>query len=258
MQAEKKPIYTSIAAAVLVILVAFAIFGHWGGDKKESKGPEGNATSTTQQAGTLEMEIITLASTTELLDIRAEYPRFPDAPLLNKKIDAYVAESIDEFRKNAIANDQARKDTLAPGETPTKVTYTFDLSWEHAQLNERTVSIMLHVYAFDGGANGRQVLSSFNWDMKEQREIPLASLFPGDNAYLQRISEYTRQVLSGTLGENSNAEFLSDGTQPLAANFQWFTFTDQALTIFFPKYQVAPGAAGEQQVTMPRNVEGLF
>lgn len=257
MQEEKKPIYTAIAAGALVVIVALALYNAWGNNKQVVNDP-GQSTSTPTTAGTLKMEVVTIASTTDLADIRVEYPRFADAPELTKQIERYAEDSIAEFTLNYLANDKARKETTPEGETFVKTQYLLDISWEHAQLNERYVSFIMHLYAFDGGANGRQVPRSFNWDMQSQRDVPLAALFSNDENYLQRISTYTRQVLQGELGDSTSQEFLVDGTQPIAANFQWYTFTDQAVTVYFPKYQVAPGAAGEQQVTIPRDAVGLF
>jgi hypothetical protein len=190
--------------------------------------------------------------------IHVEYPRFVGAPLLTQQIDQYIKDSVADFTKTVAANDKARKDTAEPGAPAPKFQYNLDISWEPAQLNRTYISFIIRLSAFEGGANSRQELRSFAWDFSKQQEVTLSSLFNGDPGYLQNISTYSRQVLKGNLGENTNDEFLTDGTKPSLQSFQWFTFTDDAITVFFPKYQVAPGVAGEQRVVIPRNVEGLF
>jgi hypothetical protein len=44
-----------------------------------------------------------------------------------------------------------------------------------------------------------------------------------------------------------------EGTAPTAENYQNFTFTENILTIYFPKYSVAAGAFGELHVDIPRS-----
>lgn len=258
MQAEKKPLYAFAAAAALMLIVAFAVLGRWEHRAPPDAPGSAQPSATSTASGTLRMEVVTVASSTDLLEIQAEYPRFPDAPALSAQMDRYVEESIAAFRRTALENDAARKATLQPGEAPTKMTYAFYLTWESAQLNARFVSYVMHLYAFEGGANGRQELRSFNWDMAAQRDIPLSALFPDMTDYLPRIAAYARRILAGELGDTTDATFLDTGTAPDPANFQWYTFTDEAVTLYFPKYQVAPGAAGEQQVTVPRDGQGLF
>lgn len=260
MEAEKKPAFTVAAAAALVLIVAFAILGRW--DRRTTMSrpdPAGTPASTTSTAsGALRMEVVTIASSTDLYEIRVEYPRFPDAPELSRQMDAYANDAIAQFTRTALENDEAVKATLQPGEAPTERTYALYVTWESAQLNPRFVSYVMNLYAFDGGANGRQELRSFNWDLQQQRDIPLSALFLGMPDYLQRISAYARQVLSAQLGDATDPSFLDSGTKPDPDNFQWYTFTDEAVNLYFPKYQVAPGAAGEQQVTIPRDAQGLY
>jgi hypothetical protein len=258
---QEKKIYTSLAAAALVLIVVFVIAGRWPGTidvtgKPQEPGDNPSATSTPQ--GALEMEVMTISEDKPLYTIRAEYPRFPSVPALTSEVDAYVKSATEQFVKNVQENDDARRDTAPAGEEAPSFTYSLNMSWQPAQLNARYVSFAAHLDAFEGGANLRQEVKTFNYDLQANRAVTLADLFPGDSSYLQRLSEYARQVLSGNLGENTSADFLDAGTRPTLENFAWFTFTPDVITLTFPKYQVAPGAAGAQEVTVPRNVEGLF
>lgn len=261
MQIDNKKIYTGLAAAALVAIAAFAVIGRW--DNRTSvtnpQGNQGTSTSTESRATTtVGMEVVTITSSSKIMVIRAEYPRFPDVTGITQQIDSYVAEQINLFRDNALESFEARNATLQPGETPTDYQYSLDLSWESAQINGRFISVLMRVDAFEGGANVRQEARAFNWDVQGDKEVTLAALFNDDASYLARISEYTAQVLKGTLNDSSIDAMIDDGTAPSLNNFQSFTFTDDAIIFVFPKYQVAPGAAGEQKVVMPRNVPGLF
>ncbi len=250
MQAEKKPLYASLAAAALVLIVGFAVIGRW---QSVSRGPAGGpapSATSTDSAG-LAVEVVTRASSTDQQKVSIEYPRFPSSPELTRRVESFVDETEREFAKTVAADAEARGET---GASP--VQYALYVTWEHAQLNREYASFILHVYAFEGGAHGRDELRSFNWNLETGRPVALLDLFPRGS--LQGIADYARNVLGSMLGENTSAEFLDSGTAPNEDNYQWYTFTDDAVTVYFPRYQVAPGAAGEQKVTIPRNQAGIF
>lgn len=253
---ERSRIATSLAAAALVVLVAIVVASRW--DSRTEVTNPGQGTSTPAVASTtaptsLPLEIATIASSSGIYVIRAEYPRFPTLPGLTAEIDGYVRETVSQFERVAREDHDARRDVGVA-----EFQYSLDVTWRPAQLNGRYASLLVRVDAFEGGANLRQEVRTFNHDVAQGRTVTLASLFPDDPSYLQRVSAFARQVLESRFGEDANASFLADGTRPTLDNFQWFTFTDDAITFTFPKYQVAPGAAGEQTVTMPRNVSGLY
>ena len=89
----------------------------------------------------------------------------------------------------------------------------------------------------------------------------LADLFTNQPNYLQKISDFciadlTKQ-LTKALG-NLDGTTIQDGAGPKAENFQYFlinpsTSSGQAtITFYFPKYQVAFGAAGYFKVIYPK------
>lgn len=49
----------------------------------------------------------------------------------------------------------------------------------------------------------------------------------------------------------SPQEMIHEGTEPIPENYDLFTISDKGLTIYFEKYQVAPGSAGSQAVLIP-------
>jgi|GEM_PF-1330935 len=261
-------IYITLAAAALVVLVAFAVAGRWPGSERTPDIGGGTATTTPETPagevapGSLEVEVVTRASSTPLYAVQAEYPRFPSAPALSARVDDYVDRAVAGFISNVRENDAARRATAEPGDpAPADFVYRLTIGWDPAQLNGRYASFLVRLDAFEGGANLRQDATSFSWDMRADRAVTLAELFPDDSAYLERVSAYARQVLISQLGDSLGGEaasFVNDGTAPTLANFSVFTFNEDAVTFTFPKYQVAPGAAGEQQVAMPRRLEGLF
>ena len=45
---------------------------------------------------------------------------------------------------------------------------------------------------------------------------------------------------------------LREDSLTVLENFSNFTFTDNSITVYFPKYAVAPGSFGEQEISIPR------
>jgi hypothetical protein len=209
----------------------------------------------------LPMRIVSVKENTRLYDLRAEYPQFDSAdPAWNSEIQSYVTGRIADFKKTAEENWQARNATAPEGEAKKEfpdVPFIFSIAWSPEKLDEDSASFILRLEAFEGGANTRQEIKTFNYDFGKGKPIALADLFPEEgDGYLQKISKYARTVLISKLTADfeggAPTDMIESGTEPTIENFENFTFTDQAVMFYFPKYQVAPGVAGEQKVVMPR------
>lgn len=246
MQQEQKPLVTSIAAGVLVVIVGFVVIGRW-----YQRTPDVQPSTDTTVAG-VALTVMSISSSTASTTIRGEYPRFTTIPALNAEVERYVQTSLTEFARTTVADREARRELQASGETVTDIDYIFDLRWEPTQINERYVSFLLRVSAYEGGANMRLDTIAFNWDVVANKPVSLVSLFDNDPGYLDRIAVFTRQALAFQLEGATSEEFLDAGTAPVLDNFARFTFTDDAVRFVFSKYAVAPGAAGEPEVVMPR------
>jgi hypothetical protein len=169
-----------------------------------------------------------------------------------------VASDLAQFKQSSVENAQARMAT-APSGTVQNLppqSFTFNVSWEPAQINDRYISILVRVSYFDGGANGAEDLKAFNYDVPAGKIMALGDLFPNAPNYLSQIAEISKSELESSLNDASNgnapSDMITNGTAPSATNYANFTFSDQTVTIYFEKYQVAPGSFGEQQVTITR------
>ena len=208
----------------------------------------------------LPLTIVSLNETTKLYSIRGEYPQFTSAA---RSLSATIANDINtriaEFKKNATENWKARQDTTPAGqpkeENPT-TPFDFIVTWEPKQLNTRTISLIVRIYSYEGGAHGNSELKTYNYDIQTGNPVSLASLFPDDPNYLSTVSKtaYNQLLQDLTTASNGNVEMdmLRDGTRPTPDNFTYFTFDDNTIDLYFQKYQVAPGVFGEQKVTLSR------
>lgn len=238
-----------VAAFLLGVIAAMA----WPGASLPS-GASKNASSS------LPMDIVSVHDTSsKLWTLSIEYPQFLFAPTsFNREISDSVNTHLVDFEKNAQENWHARQATTPTG-TPVEQfppsPFDFIVTWQPAQINSRYISVIVRFSFFQGGASGVDELQTFNYDLTQQRDVTLADLFGGTPNYLEKISRLSRQQLTGTLETASaghvQTDMLNSGTEPTADNFKNFTFTDYQTTIYFPRYQVAPGSFGEQQVTLP-------
>jgi hypothetical protein len=183
---------------------------------------------------------------TKVYSIQAEYPVFPAQKIFSDLINSYVNQRISYFKKTAQDNWNEQRFNKP---------FDFNLAWISTQINQDFVSFNLKVEYFIGGANVNQEIKTFNWDLKKNKEIVLADLFAGDSGdYLIKVSDYCRNNLIGQFaGQLVDDELIAEGTSPKLENFQRFNFDNTKIIFYFPKYQVAPGAAGDQTVIMYRN-----
>lgn len=242
---------------ILISAVAIAFGLGWVSSIAWTDAPSGGGA----EAEGLSVRMISLKETNRMYEVRMEYPQFSEASNeFNGKIRDFAEGRLQEFKANIEGNWKARQDTLpegVPREEFPEIPFVFFVSWDSEQLNAEYASLVIRVDAFEGGANMRQDLRTFNYSFKEAREVALSELFPeeGEN-YLQKISKYARSSLVSDLNYTYEGgvptEMIETGTMPDLENFKNFTFNDGSVIFYFPKYQVAPGAAGEQKVIMPR------
>jgi hypothetical protein len=200
------------------------------------------------------------------------YPEFKNTPdTFNQIIADLVNTSIDEHKKDAGGNWQARYETQSKGENIPQYPkeddkFYFNVSWKPTQENNNYISFLLTISAYSGGAHGYEMLTSFNYDVKNEREIKLADLFPNDANYLKTISDLTRKDLTAQFKKRLNIKtkadeanfkdsvlpMMMDGTSPKEDNFSVFTFTSDKVIIYFNQYQVAPYSMGQSMVILPR------
>jgi hypothetical protein len=217
------------------------------------------------------VEAKTYKEPNDYLVFDVSYPSFKNAsPELNKKIEDLVMAEIAAQKDYAQDSWKARYETSTDGSVaklpPKNEKFSLSASYKLVQANSDYISVLLTIGGYSGGAHGFQNLYSFNYDVKAESEITLQKLFPTDPKYLNTLSAIARKDLEAQLKKrleikNSADEvdfkesilpMLRAGSEPTLENFKVFTFTPDAVTIYFVEYQVAPYAAGESTVVIPR------
>ena len=205
----------------------------------------------------LPMVMVPITESDQWYTVQGQYPQFLHAPEgLNREIQNYVESQLAQFKQNAMDNWNGREATLPADQRQNVPDQPFDftLIWDPIQLTPQTISMVIHIEDFEGGANERYDLRAFNYDLQNRRDISLGDLFPNQPDYLQKISSLSHDRLLSHFNELGAGQgvvqsMLESGAAPTAANFSNFTFSGDQITVYFQKYQVAPGSFGEQEVT---------
>lgn len=204
-----------------------------------------------------------ITDSTKPFKINVTYPQIAGLDDFNQKAKAIIDKEISDFKKYSLENDEAIKkvDPVDYAKYPRE--YELDISYDKGQIGSNVASIMFNIYKFEGGAHGASYFVALNYNPKTKTEIKLADLFevpPGSQSdYLQKISEFctadlTKQmaiISEGKLDE-FGTNWIKEGAGPKKENFTNFLINKNIITFYFEQYQVAPGAAGEFKVTMPR------
>ncbi|HNZ83772.1 MAG TPA: DUF3298 domain-containing protein [Candidatus Pacearchaeota archaeon] len=215
------------------------------------------------------MQLIAINEQTPLYKANALYPRFSGIDeSFNKIIKDEAENAWLDFKKITQENWNALKDTefgnQKNGDNPAEP-FEFDLSCDIIQQTDDYVSLIMRYGGYPGGgAHGYQNLITFTYNVKDKKISKLSDFFSGKADYLEKISKVARQQLIEHFSEDIQdeqglgyvKEMIDMGTEPKEDNFKNFTISqDKIITIYFPQYQVAPYAAGEQKIEINLNNE---
>lgn len=214
--------------------------------------------------------------------IDIEYPEFTNIDAReNRKIIDFYTKFIAEHTIISKENLQARfetdsQNTGKPFSTQTileEEKFPAYGGYSLSQVNDDFISVLFSYGAFQGGAHGFQDLMTFNYDVKNKKILSLADILKDTKIeqtnVLEFLSEESRkQLLKKFAPEVEYKKSVDDlvydadtygfiigsiyvGTEPIPENFTIYTFTPDALTIYFGQYQVASYADGIQEVVIP-------
>lgn len=242
-----------------IIIIVFIILAGWLGWQSRScsvknincPAPEQNLSNA---ENSLSVSINSVHQKDGFYNIQVEYPQFAKiGSAFNKKISDLITNKIENFKKDAKDNYEARGAT-APSESPLpenpEQPFDFISTWEPVQLNNNYVSFVTRLYYFTGGAHGITEVYAFNYDLKKDKEITLLDFLNSSQPAVEKLADLAKKDIafqleaSGVPSDSFLQQMVEDGTKPTLDNYQNFSFSYDSLTIYFQQYQVAPGAMG--------------
>jgi hypothetical protein len=163
----------------------------------------------------------------------------PRVEKFNQLAAARVQQAVEPFK-----NDLVNQPT-----TPISAGSYFSLTYALISPPGNLLSLQLHIEGYtDGAAHPYHITSSFNYDLEKGQEISLDQFFLPGIDYLKTISNYCTAELSK---RDIGFEMFSDGAKPTPENYTVWNVSATGLVITFNEYQVAPYAAGPQEVVIP-------
>ena len=182
-------------------------------------------------------------------DIEAVFPYLSDeqagAANFNAAMAQFESGALAEFRKNAEEADSF------PIEANNSFLQTrYDVLYNQNGL--LSLRLWVHYY-MKAAAHPGSFADTFTYDLQAQEMLALDDLFLPDVDYLPNLAAFCQAEIS-----NRSPAFWPDGASPAAANYRNWNITPDGLLITFDEYQVAPYAAGPQEVEVPfSELDGL-
>lgn len=226
------------------LIIAVAVLGYLLPLKDRPNIPETETPETTESlpdTGEEELDVLskdpekkTISAETEVLVINAAYPEF-GIPNIDAEIKSYIQKAVSDFK--------TENSEPYPGQP---VKNSFGSNYRVVRGPE-TVSVIMNIETYTGGAHGNLVIKTFVYSTTSER-LSIGSFFkPGSN-YLTKLSTLTRAALAE---KSSDESWDDEGTAPVSENFEAFYIGETGkLVIVFQPYQVGPWVVGTPSVEL--------
>lgn len=186
--------------------------------------------------------------------VDAEYPQIEgDARFdkFNAAARAMVTKDVAAFK--TAETEALEEEADLPDETQTS---SLDIGYQVRLATDDLISVEFTQGQYSrGAAHGNSITAVLNFDVKNGKKLALADLFNANSKYLTVISDYSIRDLKEQSKRDKDSmledDQIQDGAAARADNFRAWTITRKGLLIVFDPYQVAPYAAGPQQVIVP-------
>lgn len=172
----------------------------------------------------------------------------------NQMVRNLVNGKVTQFKKEMVPEAGAESGTDLTQSSPGS---DFNIGYTLALARDDLISLEFGVGSYyAGAAHPNSYSETLTFNLENGKAIKLAELFNPGSKYLQTISAYAIQDLKKQAKAQGGDSMLDDdwiqrGAGPDAKNYQSWTISKTGLGISFDAYQVAPYAAGPQQVTVP-------
>ena len=243
----------------LLVFLTIVIFAGWGCGKNnatntipaETPVMETPVTEAEDAIG-LSYEVATIHEESEEMMIDILYPVFTGEDILSANINNRIKPFIDELMEDFMYDFQNTTHDYDGGAWFLEIDYVLPRN------DDSFVSLVLTGGIYTGGAHPNQFYKTFLFNLEEDGVLmntaemfnPTAMVIDADSGayidWLNYISSKARLQLMQQ--EYADADWINEGAGPQAANFALFYLTDKEIVFLFPPYQVAPYAAGPQQV----------
>ena len=160
----------------------------------------------------------------------------------NSKIDA----ELDYWAGKTVSTFVSGVSSLGPkGETR----FSMLVDYEFSESSDNFLSIIFRINTETGGPHPDPGMVAFTYDLSDGRKLGLQDIFSDTAGLLEFLSAYSYETLLDELGP-AHEKGIKQGTGRDFVNFSLFALRPDGLVFYFPPYQVADYALGEQQVVV--------
>lgn len=195
------------------------------------------------QAGEIDCQSQTISEKTDTHTISAEYPACDLADsdktqALNQEILSLIQGEINNFKDSL-------KDEPSPLPLPDVVS-TFDAVYTIETTSQDLISFDFLIDTYlNGAAHPNHYFKVFNYDLNKAKQIKLADLFLPNSKYLDSLAQICKSEFEKKF---SDSVWFSEGCDAKEENFANFVILKDGLKFLIDPYQVAPYAAGSQEL----------
>ncbi|MFN2747992.1 DUF3298 and DUF4163 domain-containing protein [Bacillus sp. z60-18] len=158
-----------------------------------------------------------------------------DEKLVHDAIELHMKASFKEYEK--VKKEKGEDGEESAYETSYKVKYN-----EGGKL-----SFLIYNYQYTGGAHGMYTVTSYNYDLNKHQQVLLTDLL-NNQAKIEKAKNYIYSYIT----EHAD-RFYSDIQKSdisLDENTAFY-YTNSGISIVFQQYDIAPYAAGNQEIKIP-------
>lgn len=228
-----KRIVGYVLALVVLVGLAFALYTF------APRAPELSTATLTDTSSETSVQVKeeVIYGSTDAYRIEVHYPQF-GIPTADEKIKAVVDKAVAAFKEYP-ANPP---DSSVP---QNELTGSFDSVYVGSDI----VSVALSLSEYTGGAHSNTVIFGVNVNRKTGKELALDDALAMIGKTLSQVAEESLEQLKIILGDDVISP---KGADPQPENYSTFLVSKDRVTFVFNNYQVAPYAAGQQQVWFKR------
>ncbi|MFA5369071.1 MAG: DUF3298 domain-containing protein [Candidatus Paceibacterota bacterium] len=227
---------TGILIISLIMVVVFGLIYFYDfSDLPQDKNSPTENTDISDKVGDIQNKQIQGESTDFIIEVN--YPKIG----IN-----YIDEEIQSFAEN---NVQSFKDLISSNQSTIDNKYSLNIEYLSQKYSNRLLSFKFMISEYTGGVHSNFTDATFVFDLVDNKKLSLEDLFVENVDYLKKISNIA--ITQFKIANISDENWLNEGAGQKLENYKNFIVSDNSIIFYFPPYQVASYAAGEQIVEIP-------
>lgn len=161
---------------------------------------------------------------------------------------AYIASTVADFKQQA--NEDVPAMRIQFGADAPTATYEIDINATYVK-SSKTDSIIIDIYAYTGGANGKSSYKVFTVSFNSGKILSLSDVVKADKQ--EAFTAFVKNKLLAWKPDGSDgpAVFPDQVNALTFSSFANWSFDDGNLIIYFNKYDIGPGVLGAVDFPLP-------